>query len=80
MRMDDIKQNTNVTEVEEPVQYTSKGRALNATMAASDDILKTLANNNQIAIMARPIIQLNPTATAMDVATPLPPLKRKNSG
>lgn len=80
MSMDDITPNTKVTEVVEPVQYTSKGRVPNATMAASDDILKTLANNNQIAVMVRPIIQLNPTATAIDVATPLPPLNRKNSG
>lgn len=80
MSMDDMTQNTKVTEVVEPVQYTIKGSALNATMAASDDILNTLANNSQIAIMARPIIQLKPTATAIDVATPLPPLKRKNSG
>lgn len=80
MSMEDITQNTTVTEVVEPVQYTSKGSVPKAMMAASDDILKTLANNNQIAIMARPIIQLNPTATEIDVATPLPPLKRKNTG
>ena len=76
----DIEQKTKVTEVEEPVQYKSKGNMPNATIAASEEILKTLANNNQMAIMARPIIQLKLTATAMDVATPLPPLKWKNNG
>jgi len=80
MSMVDIEQKTKVTEVEEPVQYKSKGSVPIAMIAASDEILKTLANNNQIAIMTRPIIQLKPTATAMDVATPLPPLKRKNNG
>lgn len=80
MRMVDIEQKTKVTEVEEPVQYKSKGSVPSAMIAASEEILKTLANNSQIAIMIRPIIQLKPTATAMDVATPLPPLKRKNNG
>ncbi len=49
-------------------------------MAANEDILKTLANSSQIAMMIDPIIQLKPTLTAIAVATPLPPLKRKKIG
>ncbi len=56
-------------------QKINKGNIAKAMMAASDDILKTLANSSQMAMTIKPTNQLNATLTAIAVATPLPPLK-----
>ncbi len=69
-----------VVAIEASSQKISSGNIAKAMMAASDEILKTLANKSHIAMMIKPINQLNATLTAIAVATPLPPLKRKNIG
>lgn len=64
-----------------PVKNQARtGDRVDAINADNEEILLSLYTDSQIAINAKPSHQLKPNSTPTDVATPLPPLKPKNTG
>ena len=62
------------------MSHITSGVSVAAVNADSEDILKSNAMQPQIAVTINATGQLSPSKTPREVATPLPPLKRKNTG
>ena len=62
------------------MNHITRGVSVAAVNADSDEILNRYAMTPQIPVTANATGQLSPSKTPREVATPLPPLKRKNIG